>query len=262
MDPGSGCTERRPAITQDMILFIRSTLFIRTMTATVIVLALGACADSIIVSEVQPDGSLAIMGPGSRFAEDFESGRWITSGDLAPGMLVITEKQGKRALLIPPGDQAFTILNPIDANLLSTPYLGWSWLLEQGSGSAEYHAVSLLVGFYAPPEMGKTPSFTNMPDAVDETPANRAFGIRWAVSALQRGDMSSFGDQDVPFYIVRGGRENLGRWWQENVDLAALYTRLWPGEDPLKTHIVFVAITVGTGRANAPAYLADMRLFR
>ncbi|NQV44646.1 MAG: DUF3047 domain-containing protein [Rhodospirillales bacterium] len=245
-----------------MILFMRRVLLIRAMAATVILLALGACADSIIVSEVQPDGSLAIMGPTPRFAEDFESGRWITSGDLGPGTLVITEKRGKRALLIPPGDQVFTILHPVDANVLSTPYLGWSWLLEQGDGSAEYHAVSLLVGFHAPPGVGKSPSFANLPDAVYETPANRVLGIRWAASALQRGDMSSFDDHDVPFYIVRGGRENFGRWWHESVDLAALYTRLWPGEDLLKTHIVFVGIIVGTGRANAPAYMADMRLFR
>ena len=37
----------------------------------------------------------------------------------------------------------------------------------------------------------------------------------------------------VARYVVRGGRENLGRWWQESVDLSALYARAWPGDSTI-----------------------------
>ncbi|MBC8242441.1 MAG: DUF3047 domain-containing protein [Alphaproteobacteria bacterium] len=235
---------------------------IRHVACALALLLVSACAaPTVIVSEVQPDGSLAILGPAPHFAEIFESGQWIAVGDTAPGTLVVTEKFGQRALFIPPGTQTFTILRTIDANLLSTPYLGWSWLIEHRDG--DYHDVSILVGFRAPPKAPKQASFDSLPDTVRATPANRAVEIRWAASALRRGDLSpSTDDGTIPFYVMRGGRENSGRWWRENIDLLALYASLWPGENPAKTRIAFIAINVGPNRATSPAYISDMRLFR
>jgi len=233
----------------------------RCLFITVLFLGLSGCANPIIVSEVQPDGSLEIMGPSPHFAETFESGHWIKSGEINPGMLIVTEQLAQRALLIPAGNQTFTILRPVDANLLSTPYLGWSWLVEHRDG--EYQDVSVLIGFHAPPDAPEIASFASLPDAADATPANRAIEIRWATSALRRGDLS-FPDTEngLPVYVIRGGRENIGRWWQENADLSALYARLWPGEEIARTRIVFVAINVGPNRKNSPTYIAKLRLFR
>jgi len=216
----------------------------------------------MIVSEVQPDGSLDILGPGPRFAEKFGSGLWISSGDVIPGSLVLTEKHGKRALLISPGEKEFTILRPMDVVLLSTSYLGWSWLMEHRNG--EFHDVSILVGFRSPPEAPEQASFGSLPDAAYMTPANRAIKIRWFGSALRRGDLASAGadDEGIPFYVARGGLENTGRWLPESINLAALYARLWPDEDLAKARIVFVAINAGPDRMNSPAHFADMRLFR
>jgi len=234
----------------------------RFMTSIIFLLIVSACAQPVIVSEVQPDGSLDILEPGPRFAEKFGSGLWISSGDVIPGSLVLTEKSGKRALLIPPGEQEFTILRPMDVVLLSTSYFGWSWLMEHRDG--DFHDISILVGFRSPPEAPEQASFYSLPDAAEATQANRAVGIRWAASALRRGDLAPAGADDggVPFYVVRGGRENTGRWWPESVDLSALYARLWPDEDLARARIVFVAINAGPDRMNSPAYIADMRLFR
>ena len=240
---------------------VSATNFCRSVSVALFMIV-SACAQPVIVSEVQPDGSLEILGPGPRFAERFENGFWISSGDVNPGSLVITEKLTKRALLIPPGDQEFSILRPLDANLLSTSYLGWSWLMEHRNG--EYHDVSILIGFRSPPGTQEQASFDSLPDAADVTPANRAIEVRWAASAARRGDLAldDTGTKGIPVYVARGGRENTGRWWSEGIDLSALYTRLWPGEDPAKTRIVFVAIIVGPNRGQSPAYIADIRLFR
>lgn len=234
---------------------------IRRFFCLVSLLAITACSTPIIVSPIGPDGTLNILGPAPDFAKIFESGYWVKSGDIGPGTLVITEKSAQRSILIPPGSQSFAILRPIDAILLSTPYLGWSWLMEPHQG--EYHSVSVLVGFRAPPEAIQEPSFSGLPEAVEETPANRALEIRWAASALKRGNLTQRpGVDPVPVYVVRGGRENLGRWWREGVDLSHLYGRLWPGEDPARARIVFIAILAGENRDNSPAYLSDIRLFR
>ncbi len=235
--------------------------FMVTITITALLL-LGACAKPIIVSEVQPDGSLEILGPATNFARTFESGQWLVSGNIGPGMLVVTEKAGQRALKIPPGNQGISILRPVDANLLSTSYLGWSWLLEQGGATNEFHGVSILAGFYAADEDADLPAYDNLPDIVHETPANRILEIRWADSALKRGELAAHGNGALPYYVMRGGRENIGRWWQEGIDLLSLFTRLWPDRDPARTHIVFIAIQADANRQDAPAYFANMRLFR
>lgn len=240
---------------------IRHTLFSRLLFLA-LCLGLAGCDKPIIVSSVQPDGSLIILGPGEHFARDFESGKWSRSGDIGPASLVVTEKASKKALLFPPGDSEYTILRPVDAILLSTPYLGWSWLLEPTE--AEAPDISLLVGFLSPQGTDKDASFDTLPEAADKTPANRAFELRWAASALQRGNLSALAPEgkDLPRYMVRGGRENMGQWWREGVDLSNIYSRLWPGEDPARTRIVFVAIRAGKNRIDAPAFFADVRLFR
>lgn len=221
-----------------------------------------ACTKPMVVTAVQPDGSLEILGPGPHFARAFEDGWWIVSGDIGPGSLIVTEKSGQRALLIPPGDDEFTILRPVDAILLSSPFLSWSWLLEPGA--SENQDISVLVGFISPMGTVVAPSFDSLPEAADETLANRALEIRWAASALMRGDLTipTQENKDLPQYLVRGGRENTGRWWRESIDLSYLYTRLWPGEDPAKARIVFIAIHAGPDRVDTPAYIADMRLYR
>lgn len=227
-----------------------------------VLLGLEACAKPLMVTAVQPDGSLEILGPGPGFAETFESGQWASSGDIGPASLVVTEKSGIRAIMLVPDDREFTILRPVDAILLSSSYLGWSWFLE--TDAMESPDVSIIVGFLSPKGSPEAPSFDDLPEAAGKTPANRALELRWSVSALQRGNLSTLkpGEEGLPRYNVRGGRENTGRWWRESVDLARLYKLLWPGEDLARTRIVFVAIQAGSNRMNAPAYFANLHLFR
>lgn len=267
MAAGPGYPERRAsyAISSRHTSMARHSLIHKPLLLplfAVMLLGLGACAKPIVVTSVQPDGSLEVLGPDAHFATEFESGQWIRSGDIGPASLVVTEKAGKRALHFPSGNQEYTILRPVDAILLSTPYLGWSWFLDLNE--ADEPDISIIVGFKSPMGTPEEASFHRLPEAAEETPANRALALQWAASALQRGDLAlpAPGESSLPRYRVRGGRENSGRWWREGVDLADLYTRLWPGEDPARARIVFVAIDAGSNRVNAPAYFADMQLFR
>ena len=66
----------------------------------------------------------------------------------------------------------------------------------------------------------------------------------------------------APVYLVRGGRENTGKWWQEAVDLGDLYRRLWPDGDHDRVHVVFIGIAAAAAiRPNGGSF-SGIRLSR
>lgn len=227
----------------------------------VVGLLVTACAPAPRTAVIGPDGILKVLGPQTGFAMGLEDGTWVSQGDLDPDQMRIVEENGVRALLVRGTNRSFSLVRLINAQLLATPFLEWSWKV--ATTTSPFHETSLLVGFAAPPD---APS-RDQPEMVPHLPtglgANRFLSIRWANSALTRGHLRLSDEQiDVPVYIARGGLENSDRWWREGIELAKPYSQLWPGEDMSRVRVVFVAIVAGNGHPRTDIHLADIDLFR
>ena len=65
-----------------------------------------------------------------------------------------------------------------------------------------------------------------------------------------------------PHYVANGGRENIGRWHQEAVDLTEIYETLWG--DPVGARMIDIAIFCDSDETGDEtlAYVADVRVQR
>ena len=223
---------------------------------------LTGCAERIVVSAIGPDGTLAILKPDSQFSRALAKGQWVIVGDPSPGALVITKQDGIPALKFTHSSDDFFLVRPIEANLMATPYLDWSWRMSAHEGP--YHSVSLMIGMRAPEGSphASTPSLA--PWIRGTTGANRILSIRWSKSALERGYLAPHpgSSSNAIIYSARGGTENAGLWWRESLDLSRLYGQAWPSEDLTKSRIVFIALKADSPIAASPAYIFEIRLFR
>jgi len=216
---------------------------------------------------VTPEGLLNVLGPLPGFSPAKLPGDWAleSDGDLTESQLRVVTKDGLPALRVSNGEKAFVIVRRTRAMLLSTPYLSWSWNIDPPSAPG-FHPVRLIVGFH-----GGDPASGSWGGQVFKwlgtrlPPHDRAISLTWGESALQRGtlDLSQGATgRTAPRYTVRGGRENAGTWWLENVDLADLYSRAWPADDPSRAQIMFIGIAAPANRPPAPVNISGMVLSR
>ncbi|MDP6774923.1 MAG: DUF3047 domain-containing protein [Rhodospirillales bacterium] len=214
---------------------------------------------------VGPRGLLEVLGPAPGFTPQALSGDWIVEGyeGTQGSELAVIRLDGVPALRIVNGEDGFLVVRRRQAMLLATPYLSWSWNVEDhGDG---YHPVRLIVGFHGGDP--KSASWGSQPFAWTGSalpPHDRALVITWGASALERGTLSGpTGERrSAPRYTARGGRENTGSWWLETIDLSRLYARAWPGDDAGEATVVFIGLAAGGGRAPAVANFSGMVLSR
>lgn len=229
------------------------------IVAAILVLPLAqACMPPSAAVDVE--GKLDVLGPTVEFAAG-PSGDWTAEGTFGRGQTAVVESEGVPALRIAAGPRAFVLARRTRAYLLATPYLSWAWNVEdQGRG---IHPVRLVVGFWggAPDSASRGGQpFVWLGRRLPRH--DRALAIGWADSALQRGNLDTPGSDQThaPLYVVRGGRENAGRWWLETVDLSDLYRRLWPGDDPGRAEVAFIGVAAAPGAA--ATLVSGLRLSR
>ena len=214
---------------------IRAPFFMATM------LAITGCAGPVPINRPAPEGHLAVMGPAPHFDLSAPPKDWIISTDNANGRaaLTMTKLQGVPALELRSTDTVTVAVRRVDAMLLATPYLSWSWhLSDHGSG---IHPVRLVVGFQGGAASGAEtePLGGGLPNH------DRALALVWGDTMLRRGTLSlppADRPTQAPLYTVRGGRENTRRWWLETVDLSEFYAKAWPGDDFRHVRITFIGI--------------------
>ncbi len=208
--------------------------------ATVLILA--ACADpSVRPNQPSPEGHLAIMGPEPGFRLDAPPEDWIISGGGAErtDSLTLVNRDGMPAVELKSGAERIIAVRRVDAMMLATPFLSWTWhLTNHGPG---IHPVRLVVGFHggAPEDAETAKQGNGLPEH------DRAIALVWGDTALRRGALSlppPDRPYETPIYTVRGGRENTRTWWQEAVDLSELYAKAWPGDDRRRTRISFIGL--------------------
>ena len=224
--------------------------------ATLVLLA--ACAPPRAGIDVE--GKLDVLGPTPDLVAAGLPGDWAVQGRAEPGQARVVERDGVPALRLAPGANGFILARRTDAQLLTAPYLSWSWNADHhGEG---LHPVRLIVGFQGGSGGGNDGSFGG-----GALPAHdRSFAATWADSALRRGTLFRAQPDEAPrapIYIVRGGRENANVWWLETIDLERIYRDLWPGDDPARAKIVFIGLAVvGGAETKALMHVSGIRLSR
>jgi hypothetical protein len=187
---------------------------------------------------------------------------WIGPGD---GLSFKTVYESSvPALEITAGGDNAAIIRRLDAQLLATPFLFWSWSIDSGPPR---HPVRLVIGFAdagtPPTELGGMAALFRG----DEPPRfSRSLALVWGASALERGSMTNRGASEdgkpSALYVVRGGRENRNRWWSENIDLSQLHAVAWPMVDMAYSRIVFAGISGARTQTPGTVRISGLRLSR
>jgi hypothetical protein len=233
----------------------------RVFFAILFSILLGGCAvPRVAVDEI---GNLDVLGPAPGFAAGSLPGDWVIEGVVMREQAAVAERAGVPALKVVSGRENFVLARRTSAQLLATPYLSWSWSMDDhGPGN---HPVRLVIGFWG--GRAESASWGTRPLAglgAKLPPHDRTLVIGWSDSALKRGSFAQ-ADRDqrrAPLYLLRGGRENAATWWFETVDLADLYRRLWPEDRLDRVQVMFIGLAaVGSESARA-AHVSGLRLAR
>ncbi len=200
-------------------------------------------------AEISPEGRLEIFGGGTLGASSKLSRDWVIEGE---GNVDKFKRQislerdkgaptGKANLILKSGTKSFLLVRRTKARLLATPFITWSWRMTAKRLAAS--SIHLVVGFHG--GNPKSQSWGAQPFVWFGTrlpPHDRVIAIQWGEQALERGNL--YTDHKVPRYIARGGSRQLGRWWPENLDLAAIYRQVWPKDKIGDTKIMFIGFAV------------------
>lgn len=227
---------------------------IRALTLAIL---LAGCAPG--VAPVDTEGKIDVLQPTSEFAARRLSDDWAIEGRAGLEQAFFATDGDRRVLKVHSGRERFLIVRRVQANLLATPYLTWSWNMEPEPDAI--HPVRIVVGFNGGGSSGGYPveRFGS-----DLPRYDRAVVLAWGASALMRGsfDLPAPAVHRAPVYLVRGGRENAGKWWQEAVDLGDLYRRLWPDGDHDRVHVVFIGIAAAAAPRPNGGSFSGIRLSR
>ena len=227
-------------------------------------LILTSCASPtkkvFIPDQPSPEGRLAVMGPDRSFSLDAPPRDWMISGGdgSAPSSSISSVmRDGVPALELKSGSERVIAVRRVNAMMLATPFLSWSWhLSNHGEG---IHPMRLIVGFH-----GGAPADTQLNSQGDGLPPHdRALALVWGDTALRRGSLSLPPAQksfQAPIYTVRGGRENTRKWWLEHVDLSDLYAKAWPNDNRARARIAFIGLASAPTRTVVRGHISGILL--
>lgn len=218
---------------------------------------LAGCAPS--VAPVDTEGKIDVLAPSPDLAARRLSDDWVIEGRAGPEQAFIATDGDRRVLKASSGRERFIIVRRVQASLLATPYLTWSWNMEPEPDAV--HPVRIVIGFDGGDSAGGYPV---QPFGSGLPRHDRAVVLAWGASALMRGsfDLPAPTVRRAPVYLVRGGNENAGKWWQEAVDLGDLYRRLWPDGDHGQVRVVFIGIAAAAASRPSGGSFSGIRLSR
>ncbi|MBT7248471.1 MAG: DUF3047 domain-containing protein [Rhodospirillaceae bacterium] len=252
--------ERRQ-ISRPLCGSVREKRWHRILLAIACAFSISACAPP--QSAVGLDGVLNIVQPLPGFSTKGLNDEWMKLGRMPATPPDIRAGDDRLYLHLEAGSAEYALLRRVQARLLATPFLAWDW--KANGGHTADHPFRITIGLSDTPEQSGSNPITAL-WASDMPAYTRTITISWGASALQRGSIhmadNSAKDKQVARYTARGGRENLGRWWAETVDLSALHGQAWPELDMRNTRIVFVGVVMMPSPRPATVNLAALRLSR
>ncbi|MBT3989013.1 MAG: DUF3047 domain-containing protein [Rhodospirillaceae bacterium] len=225
-------------------------------------LALVGC--TIPRQDINPEGYLEIFGPASAITKSNLPAEWFVDGmaetQFLKSHLNINNIDGSPALILSGGPKAYVFAKRTKASLLATPFLSWSW--NYPADRNDEHPLRLIIGFHGgDPKSGSWGSQPLVYLGKKAPPYDRAISIIWHRNAFLRGTINH--KSKLPKYIARGGLENTDKWHNENLDLAALYKRIWPKDDISRVKIMYAGFAATKAPAldkSSPAAFADIVL--
>ena len=222
---------------------------------------LGACGQH--VTSVGLDGALTILAPTEIDYLEKMPDDWIISKEFDHVATRLMRENKELYLAINGSISPFTALRPITAQLLATPFLSWEWrFMDYLESDVPF---KLSIGFLDGGVEPKRWSLRRLWSPVIPK-FSRLLIVEWGQSALQRGSLQVYtsGYREFPSarYIARGGRENIGYWWRETLDLSELHAKAWPSLDMRDTEIVFAGFIVDKVRSKISGHLREVRLSR
>lgn len=224
-------------------------------------IGLGACARTRI--PVGLDGTVAVFSADPAHPVFGRMSDWVRLGagsTLAPRPL---HDGARLALEVTGGGDNAALIRRIDAPLLATPFLFWDWSVVDGPPE---HPVRLVIGFEDRAQAVPENAFAAAFRGAEPPPFSRSLTLIWGASALQRGSLRTVagGPDGRPHarYVVRGGRENRGRWWPEHLDLSQLHAMAWPDVDMAQSRVVFAGISTIGGGTPGTMRIAGLKLSR
>jgi hypothetical protein len=214
-------------------------------------------------TSVALDGTLAVFSQNPANPIFGKSSDWVRLGSGTDNLYKATSDSGMPTLEVTTSTANTAILRRVDAQLLATPFLFWSWMVSSGSPT---HPVRLVIGFADAGLIDADGGVTRVFRSAEPPNFSRTLTLLWGASALQRGNLAT--EPSTPdgkphaSYVVRGGRENRQQWWSENLDLSLLHAQAWPDIDMDQSRIVFTGISsVGTPSPGT-LHIAGFRLSR
>ncbi len=236
-------------------------------TGVLLALVMVACTETRI-AQPTPEGQMTVLGPDAGFDLNDESSDWVVVGN-ARNQVGLYIGGPVPVLAVNAGPQSLVAVRKVAAHLLATPYLDWRWNLE--STDSGIHPLRVVVGFSSNDNDDEgllAWLFKPGDEDVSPLPAHdRALTLVWGASALRRGHFITPPlTQDAamvapaPHYTVRGGAENTNQWWQETVDLAALYAEAWPGDTRSRVRIAFIGFATAPTGHSVWGRISDIRL--
>lgn len=243
--------------------FTRS-IFIMPIIA---VFVTGACGE-IKTKSVTPEGRLDVLGPNPPSIGGNIDSDWVLVGQSAANNITINPIKNIPGIGITSAENALLAVRRVNAMLLATPYLSWSWnMTDHGDG---FHPVRIIVGFKKPDKEPKNNFFSLSRlglSIADLPPHDHALSIVWGDSALGRGSLrmappNAQQQPEAPLYTPRGGRENSNKWWMETVDLSELYQKAWPNESKRDVAISFIGIAAAPNKPGHRGRISGIVLSR
>jgi len=213
------------------------------------------------------DGSLVILRPMAGFSTARLSDDWMIAGTPPKTSPAAVSEDGQLSLRFEAGGKAYALMRRVNAQLLATPYLAWRW--QQLGAIGVRHPVRIVVGLADAGGKNRKGMFGRLLSHMTSTAMpdfDRSIIVSFGSSALMRGSLDASVEKShrrgIARYVVRGGRENLKRWWNETVDLSNLHRLAWPGIDMRATRIVYIGVTVQASAKPASGRFGEIRLSR
>ena len=167
----------------------------------------------------------------------------------SPMTMAFTVKDGVPSVRFETHDSASMLFRSVDIELAAYPMLAWRWYIElpirspldERTREGDDHPARLFLRFLT--DQGE----------------KRAMEVIWG-NWLKPGDYKYIGG--FPHFVADAGEDRIGRWLDEKIDLARVYSEIW--KDAAPAHLVDIAVFCDSDDTHTASisYFADVRLER
>jgi len=188
---------------------------------------------------------------------------WAFKGSISDDEIKLFRGVLGPTLHISSGSSPYIFGRKISERLLISPYLTWRWKLKAGEWIN--HPIKIFIGIDSGAiNLSKRSSILNF-FANDTLPKyDRGIFIVWNKHHSKEGKLVHIGESEEEMkkveYFIQRGKEDVGKWRTETVDIAALYKRSWPKESDEGAKIVIIGIASSASSTYSSGLIKSLAL--